>query len=510
MHYEVIVIGAGLGGLTCAASLARKGVRVLVLEKDPHPGGTSYVFRRGDYHFPMGPLAFSYPGYVSSLLSFLGIREPLEFRRNHFQLITPVMDLVYSRPPAELREELTRIFPLEKRGLKRIFQELRPAMKLIHDVYLWCPDYLPRQLNIVQEKLVKSEYSESRRTRLESFAKTSSDKFLRKHLKNTHLINFLGSMGTAAPSMSFLTLATMWHIMSVEGIWYPSLGIHGISDRLAQVVKEAGGELCFGLPAKKIVMENGRVKGVITEDDSLVGADWVVSNADYKTTFLELMGPGLAGEDFIEKIKAVPYTGSELCVYLGLNPDRCDFSRMRATHLFYSPANTRKVIDTTDALKLESGEIEICRWTDNEPRQAPGGYIGLVLRAGLDYQHFAHFRTGEKKRVPEYKAHKTALALKLVKMAEEVLPGLSEAIELMEVATPLTYRDWGHRYRGSIAGWSWSGAGAEIFGRKLLVETPIKNLLMVGIYATSELFMGGVPTAMRTGELASQLIQPIR
>ncbi|MDI6849381.1 MAG: NAD(P)/FAD-dependent oxidoreductase [Candidatus Saccharicenans sp.] len=506
MRYEVIVVGAGLGGLTCAAALARKGVRVLVLEKDAHPGGTSYVFRRGAYYFPMGPLSFSYPGYVSSLLAFLGIREHLEFKRNHFQLITPEMDLVYSRPPDELREELSGFFPEERPGLKKIFQELKPAMKLVHDLYRWCPDYLPQKLNTLQEKLVKSEYSESRKTRLAKFSKNRALDFLRQHLKNPELINFLGSMGTAEPALSCLTLAMMWQIMSVEGIWYPSWGTHELSDKLAAVIREAGGELYFGLSVKKIVVENGLARGVITEDNSLVGADWVVCNADYKTTFLELVEPEAVGKDFHDKIRTIPYTASELCLYLGLNPARCDFSRMRATHLFYSPGKKQGVRTGTDELNLENGEIEICRWSDNEPRQAPVGRIGLVLKAGLDYKHFARFRTGEKKRVPEYKAHKTALALKLVKLAEEVLPGLSEAIELMEVATPLTYQDWGHRFEGSIAGWSWSSDKTESFGRKLLVETPISNLLMVGIYAASKLFMGGVPTAMRTGELAAHLI----
>ena len=281
MRYEVIVVGAGLGGLTCAAALARKGVKVLVLEKDAHPGGTSYVFRRGAYYFPMGPLSFSYPGYVSSLLAFLGIREHLEFKRNHFQLITPEMDLVYSRPPDELREELSGFFPEERPGLKKLFQELKPAMKLVHDLYRWCPDYLPQKLNTLQEKLVKSEYSESRKTRLAKFSKNRALDFLRQHLKNPELINFLGSMGTAEPALSCLTLAMMWQIMSVEGIWHPSWGTHEISDKLAAVIREAGGELYFGLSVKKIVVENGLARGVITEDNSLVGADWVVCNADY-------------------------------------------------------------------------------------------------------------------------------------------------------------------------------------------------------------------------------------
>jgi len=165
MRYDVIVVGAGLGGLTCAALLTRKGLRVLVLGKDHHPGGTSYVFRRGAYKFPMGPLSFSYPGYVSNLLGSVGIKEPLEFRRNHFQLIAGDLDLVYSVAPKELKQELARKFPQEADGLETFFQELQQAMKLIHDIYLWHPDYLLEKLSPLQEKVVQTEYSESRKTR---------------------------------------------------------------------------------------------------------------------------------------------------------------------------------------------------------------------------------------------------------------------------------------------------------------------------------------------------------
>jgi len=76
----------------------------------------------------------------------------------------------------------------------------------------------------------------------------------------------------------------------------------------------------------------------------------------------------------------------------------------------------------------------------------------------------------------------------------------------MEIATPLTYRDWGQRHCGSIAGWTWSVKNEEALGGKILVVTPVPNLLMTGIYAASELFLGGVPTAMYTGSLAADSI----
>ena len=508
MKYDVLIIGAGLGGLTCAALLAKTGLKVLVLEKDHHPGGTSYVFQRGAFKFPMGPLSFSYPGYVGSLLSSLALKEPLEFRRNHFQLIAGDLDLVYSVAPDELKQELARKFPRETDGLEAFFQDLKKAMNLVHDIYLWHPDYLPEKLSPLQEKVVQTEYSESRKTRILSWSQTFSGDVLRKYLKDKLLVNFLGSMGTGEPVMSFLTLAMMWNIMAVEGIWYPSWGIHGISDRLAEIIRAGGGELWLGMPVKKIIIENGQANGVLTADDNFIGADWIVSNADAKTTFLELMEPRAVSDEFLEKVRQTPYTGSELCVYLGVEAEKIDLSQMRATHLFYCarPGQAEETRPGTDGLNLESKEIEVCRWTDNEPGQAPSGYVGLILRVGFDYDHFARFRTGEKKRTSEYQAYKTELALKLVKIVENIIPGLSGAIELMEVATPLTYRDWGHRYQGSIAGWSWGADWTGNFGRKLLVETPVRNLFLAGIYAASELFMGGVPTAIRTGELAASLI----
>jgi len=309
--------------------------------------------------------------------------------------------------------------------------------------------------------------------------------------------------------MSFLTLAMMWNIMSVEGIWYQSWGIHGISKRMAEIIRAGGSELWLGMPVKRIVVENGQARGVVTADDGFTGADWIVSNADYKTTFLELMEPTAVMGEFLEKVGSAPYTGSELCVYLGVETNKIDLSRMRATHLFYCarPGQAEEIRPGTDVLNLESKEIELCRWTDNEPDHAPPGYLGLILRVGFDYDHFARFRTGEKKRTPEYQAYKTELALKLVRVVENIIPGLAAgAIELMEVATPLAYRDWGHRYQGSIAGWSWRADWTRNFGRMLLGETPVRNLLLAGIYAPSELFMGGVPTAIRTGELAASLI----
>lgn len=502
MQNDAIVIGAGIGGLTCAAALVKKGLKVLVLEKESHPGGTSYIFQRGAYKFPMGPLAFSYPAYVKNLLISLGLKEPLRYKRNHFQLITPHINIIYSCPFEELQIKLAKLFPQEARGLETFFNEMEEAIKLVRDLYLWHPDYWPEKL----KEWAKKQNRERDINKIAVFCQTPSFKFLQRHFKNKILINFLGSMGSAEPTMSLLTLALMWNIMSSEGIWYPSWGIHEISNRLVKVIEEKGAKYHAALPIRKIFIENNRASGIITADGSLIKANWLISNVDYKTTFLDLVEQKSLKSNFLNQIKTIPYTGSEFCIYLGIDPKKCDLSQMKATHLFYSPGSDLKNDKDKEILNLENREIEICRWTDNEPHHAPPDRVGLVIRTSFDYDFFAHFRTGEKKRTPEYVAYKNDLALKIIKLVERIIPGLEEATELMEVATPLTYQDWGNRYKGSIAGWDWRLESTKAFGRKLLVETPIRNLLMVGIYAAAELFMGGVPTAMRTAELASEII----
>ena len=75
--YDVIIIGAGIGGLTCASKLAAHGKKVLLLEKIFFLGGSSCIFKRGEFIFPMGPLSFSHPEFVKTILSEVGINEEI-------------------------------------------------------------------------------------------------------------------------------------------------------------------------------------------------------------------------------------------------------------------------------------------------------------------------------------------------------------------------------------------------------------------------------------------------
>ena len=504
MSFDVIVIGAGIGGLGCAARLAKEGLRVLVLEKNNHVGGTSYVFRRKGFTFPMGPLGLSFPDRVKGFLLAAGVESRVTFRRNHFQLISPSLDIIYSARLDSVKRDLARAFPGERAGLESFFIDLAEIIRQTVDVYLRHQNNWPKTARLKPGGEQPQPGDDL--ARILEYSRTPCRRLLDRHLSERTLKNFLGSQGTSEPEMSVLTLALMWNVMSEVGIWYPSCGIHGLSDLLAETVRRHGGKIRLNAGVHSIQIEKARAIGVRTESGEVFEAPWMASNVDPKKTFLELCSPADLPRRFLAKIAATPYTGSEFCVYLGLEPRRVDWKRMRATHLFYRHKEESQRVGPEALEDFENREIEICRWSDNAPDHVPPGKGSLVLRVNFPYEHFAGHRTGEKKRKAEYKAYKSALAQKLIAAAENVLPGLAASVDVAESATPLTYADWGRRYQGSIAGWTWSAEHGRSLEGGLLVETPLKNLFMVGIYAARELFLGGVPTAMHTADLAARII----
>ena len=503
-EWDTVVVGAGVGGLTAAATLVRAGLRVLVLDRNPHPGGTAYVYHRKGFSFPMGPLGFSHPELVRSIFKNLGADDPLNLYRVHYRVKAFNLDVPLSLTSSQMVKDLSTLFPSDAQGVERFFQDIDRSLS--------------------SHTLPDSGINRSR----------SAAEYLNGLIKDWRLHRILGSLGTQEPYSNLPLLAAQWNLMTKEGIWYPEAGMGPLCERLVRAVKEhpgddqpydvqrkAGkgdrgfGEIKLGMEVTKIRVSKDKVLGVTLRDGTQIDSASVISNCDYKTTFLALLDPKEVPPKWRRAVSQSRQTGSVLQVCLGVDANKADLSSFReAARLIYrrnhKDLQAREEVDWSvaevDPETLCRQELEVSLWSKDDKTLAPEGKDVIVIRAAADYSHFARYKLGWRKRSPAYLEYKHRLGRAFLREAEHLIPGLENSVLVMDVATPLTFEDQGGRSGGAVAGWSWDYQNFRDSSPRELVRTPIRGLYMAGYQAYSALFMGGIPTAMESGKRAAEAV----
>jgi phytoene dehydrogenase-like protein len=494
-RWDVIIVGAGIGGLTAAATLVKAGLRVLVLDRNPHPGGTAYVYQRKEFTFPMGPLGFGTPSTVKDTLSNLDGGD-LKFSKIQYRIKAFDLDISLSLSFPRMIEELTRLFPTEAKATTQFFKNVEEIVSAIQ-----FPDIDPN--HSILEKAMRKSASE----------------YLSGLVKDWRLQRVLGSIGTQEPYSSLPLLAAMWNLMSNEGIWYPMGGMRLLCDRIIQAVSghrgnnDGFGEIKLGIEVEKIRVEKGKVLGVALMDGAKIDSAAVISNADYKNTFLKLIESKVVPDEWYRAVVKAKQTSSNLQICLGADANRVDLSSFNeADRMIYrrSQGTSSEELDwSTDEMNPEAlarQELEVSLLSKKDRMLGPKGTEIIVIRTEAEHSHFSRFRPTWRKRVPEYQDYKMRLGRALIHEVENLIPGLEKSILVMDMATPLTFEEQGGRSGGAVAGWSWNYEDHPDYRVRELVRTPIQGLYMAGYQAFSALFMGGVPTAMESGKRAAQAV----
>jgi all-trans-retinol 13,14-reductase len=491
-HWDAIVIGAGMGGLTAAAHLVKAGLRVLVLERNPHIGGTAYVYHRKGFTFPMGPLGFSHPDLVKTLLEDLEIDEDLKFSRVHYRIRAFGLDLPLSLHFSELARDLAKSFPTNVEAVEYFFKDM--------------------------DEFIYKQKADSNGYKLDHTHDISASEYLHNLIKDWRLRRILGSIGTREPYSGLPLLAAMWNLICHEGIWFPEEGMQSFCERFVIAVvrnNENSSQIRLNKEVAKIQVDRGKVLGVILKDGTQIDSPAVISNADFKSAFLNLMEPKMIPPEWYNAVLSARQTGSVFQVCLGVDTGKSDLSAFKkASRLIYrkSEGNAQEresldwAVQEIDPEALACQELEVSLWGKDWDIVSSEARAPIVIRAEAEYNHFAKYRLGWRKRSPEYHAYKTRLAQALIREVDHLIPGLEKAILVMDVATPLTFEDQGGRSGGAVAGWSWDYEDFRNDQPKELIGTPIKGLYMAGYQAFSALFMGGIPTAMESGKRAAKAV----
>lgn len=487
---KIIVIGAGLGGLSAAIRLAAQGFSVTILEKNESVGGKVNFIEFGGYKFDTGASLLTMRHVLKELFEAADqrIEDYLELVSldpicRYFWSDGAVFDA--SRNLPKTLKEIEKLEPRDVAGFENFIRDARRKYEVAERTFL------AHSLNDLP-KLLRPRYARD-------LAAISSWKTLdahnRKYFRSQKLRQLFNRFATYNGSSPFQTPATFALIPFVEfglGAWYARGGIYEIPRALTKLATELGVEIKTNCEVEKILCASRRAVGVKLKNGAEMPADFVISNADAIETYRNLIEPENRQSFSDKKLEKSEPSCSGFVLLLGA---RKRFAQLAHHNIFFSD-NYRAEFDQIFREKRPAANptVYVCATSQIDETQAPAGCENLFVLINAPY---TSDRTDWEK---EKKSYRNLIVKKLENFG---LTDLENSIEFEQIITPADFEEKYRANRGSIYGVSSNGTFAA-FLRPPNQSRDIKNLFFVG-GATHP--GGGMPLVMLSGKMAADLIQ---
>jgi phytoene desaturase len=445
---RVLVIGAGLGGLAAAVTLAARGHAVTLFEKNPWLGGKAAILHEQGFRFDMGPTILTLPSVLRRIFaeagrkledhlpmtrldpqwrSFFSDGSVLDLRENLAEMTQTLRE--YS-PQTRSAEGYEKFLTWSKRlhAISERFFFWRPVGS-IWDMLDWRTMFQPAMLADVLAMRLGKTVAQCVRAHI-------PDARVAQMLD--HFTQYVGSAPDASPAV----LCGIAHMQTDEGIWYPAGGTGAVPVALEKLAIELGVEMHNGVGVRRILLDGrGVVSGIETDTGASISCAAVVSNCDAVRTYRELLAGTQSARKFEKRRKYEPAC-SGVVLYLGL--------RHWYDHLLHHNFVFSKSPETEFEEIYRKGEpaadptCYVCAPARTEPDVAPPGGEALYVLV-----HTPYLRPGHdwSKMLPEYRR------VILKKLADTA--GLGDLEERIVFEQALTPRDIHERYRvldGAIYG----------------------------------------------------------
>jgi prolycopene isomerase len=475
--YDVVVVGSGLGGLTTAALLAQEGRSVLVAEQGHAPGGYAGSFKRGPYTFDPAIHIFAHghgDRLPRALFDHLGVGEMVDFLPvgSYYKAAFPEHTI---EVPFELESFIdahVEQFPHEARAINDFF---RLAAKITHEAH-----HLPPQLG-----LANMDAAAARAPTLFSHLRSTLAEVLDQYFTDPKLKAVCAAQwpypGTTPSRLSFLTFATIL-MVTLEGGFYVRGSFGSFVTALVTSLERSGGRLLTDTPVTRIGVEGGHVTGVELAGEEFVRAPVVVSGADARRTFEDLVGEDEVPGTFMRRLRRMTPSLSAVVLF---GATKLDLGALGATHELFA----------YDSYDHEQGYREIMAgrpggtWatcpTLVDPSLAPPGEHVLTMTSLARYD------------LP-WPELIDAFAEEMVSRFDAALPGLRDGIEIIERATPLTLERYCRNTGGAAYGWE--NTPTQSGGRRTPRQAPVDGLYLAGHWtqpgsASLRVIVSGIHTA---------------
>jgi len=445
---DVVVIGAGLGGLGAALELARQGAKVLVLEQHNLPGGFATSFVRGRFEFEPSLHQMPMPLPDSGSVSV----------RNYL-LKEAKLDLEVAEVP-----EAYRLILSESSVDVQIPFGIKAVIDLVETQVPGSRAAVTRYFDLCREVLESLTYLDQHREDLN-----------KKELLDHHR-NFLNTGGytvqqvteavgvppraqdilyaywcflcVPASRLSFTLWAALLYTYLAAGAFIPRSRSHGLASAMVRRIEELGGRVELNQPVTGIAVQCGKIREVLTAQAARIRTDRVICNVSPSLVFDRLVTPQKEVPRRARRlINARRHGVSTFVVYLGLN--KCpEELGLGAYSCFISPhMNTESIYESTGRLEPPLMQASVCL-NNTVPDCSPPGTT-IVSLTGCYQPH-----VWEQVQAQDYFRTKSEIARAMICQFEDALGvKLSDYIEEIEVATPVTFQRYTGAYRGIVYGY---------------------------------------------------------
>ncbi|CAK8719292.1 Prolycopene isomerase [Candidatus Electrothrix laxa] len=529
-EYDAIIIGAGLGGLSCAALLAMSGYVPLVIEKNSKSGGYATSFLRDDFSCEVSLHGVTGLPLSQLVLDQLGVADKLSFVPHDFSWSSryPGLSLDLPQPP---RDEFGQVDPRLALSdayatLRDSFSDMLTADELAVDESLELTDQgqpgLLGYMNCWAGLLTDlenfytpdggmpedpSQFPVLYPTWYSILNKTLDEIFQDYVLTTPALKAILGQSWhyyglppSQIPGWLYLMYTGMYH---GYGKYYIEGTSSSLSNALVETIQNAGGEVLLNTEVNKIILENGQAVGVKAKESNGSNprtrhyySPAIVSNVAVPLTFGQLLpqANSIADlDDYLDNVVSGQPSTSHCNVWLGLDISKDyngtfmqHYNNIGSSTLFYGGYDHDEAYDGLLECDPERAGIAVMAYDKILSEYSPDGYLTLTLSLLCGYGPWESFEeeyfAGDKDR---YYQEKDSVIEQIIGYIEErALPGLSDLIVMQEASTPLTNVRFTNNTHGAIYGYdqTMDNSGLtrlEKFGQR----TPVPGLYLVGAWS---------------------------
>ncbi len=483
---DVIIIGAGIAGLTCGCLLAQKGLKIQMIEKNQKVGGCCTSFEKEGFSFDLSVQSLGEcqeGGRIWRILKQLNLLDqihfiPLEPAREYF---FPDRKVYQSSNLETHIENLSGFFPGEKKGIEKIYAVLKKIFEEFSSI--------PSSLDWFDPSSFSAQYPSLSYYKDKTYADLLGEFISHPFLKTLLSIRSsyallppeeISAVGMAGIEMSYFN----YGVSCVEG------KVEQLPLKLGEALEKMGGQIFTGYEVDRILAREKKAMGVRLKDGREMTGKVVISNSDAHHTFSDLIGEDQIPSGFRSKLKGMRPTLSYFILYLGIEGG-LDELPISNNEVFFEDQLQKEFQCLYENRIPEKAPFYLLAPSKVNPSHAPKGENTLCLSCKAPY-HFS----------PDWdQKTKDELSRHLIHKASAFIPNLEKRIKVKIETTPRTIERWTRNRWGAAYGWAQIPKQSGIY--RLPRTTPIPNLYLTGHWTSPG---GGIAGVVASGELTAETV----